>query len=280
MSSRNWCFTWFTDLTANEVIALLPPAVKYCVFQQELCPNTGREHYQGYLEFKTSRRLPKTIIDPEVHWELRNGTQAQARDYCMKEESRISGPWEFGTFAPEQPGKRNDLEPVVQAIQAGAQSTDIAAQFPMQYIRYHSGIDKICSHAKIPKPVPRVVWLWGPSGVGKSRLAKQSALCEDDVLQEGVDYAFSNPPPRTFQEYNTKIPRFIFDDYCPKHIPHRDLKRYLDRNPITVNIMYSSVQFVPIEIIITCSRPPSEIWCGNELREIERRCTEIRELTE
>lgn len=41
-------------------------------------------------------------IDPRVHWEIvrvNNG----ADDYCLKEDTRVEGPWEFG----KKPAKRN-----------------------------------------------------------------------------------------------------------------------------------------------------------------------------
>lgn len=278
---RDWCFTWYTAASEETVLlsAMKPTVHKYLVFQQEKCPTTGRLHWQGYLEFKTPHAMPKRLYTG-AHWEARRGSQDQARNYCMEEDTRVKGPWEWGNFVRSEPGKRTDLVAIYDAIKEGKTKEEVIELNPGAYIRYHGGIDKLFLQQKTMKPVPRVVWLWGLSGTGKSRRAKQNANCEDDVLIEGKDYAFSNPPPRIFQEYNTTIPRFIFDDYNPKDVPHRALKRYLDRNPVTVNIMYGSVQFVPQEIIITCSRAPAHIWSGNELTEIERRCTEITEVTE
>lgn len=69
--------------------------VRYIVFQLEESPHTGRLHYQWYLEFaKNSYRyayVKKMLLDPTVHVENRKGTRVQARNYCMKEESRVEG---------------------------------------------------------------------------------------------------------------------------------------------------------------------------------------------
>ena len=38
-----------------------------------------------------------------IHLEIRRGTQQQARDYCQKHDTRVDGPWEYGT--PHKAGK-------------------------------------------------------------------------------------------------------------------------------------------------------------------------------
>lgn len=42
-------------------------------------------------------------INGRVHWELIRNDQ-RSYDYCMKEETRIDGPWEYG----ERPIRRNN----------------------------------------------------------------------------------------------------------------------------------------------------------------------------
>ena len=73
--------------------------IKYFVFQREKGHETGTEHIQMYLEFSMSKKFD-TIKSyfPKAHIEARNGTKSQARDYCMKEDTRISGPYEYGNF--------------------------------------------------------------------------------------------------------------------------------------------------------------------------------------
>ncbi|AJD07567.1 replication-associated protein [Sewage-associated circular DNA molecule] len=279
MSYRNWCFTLNNPIMNDgKVIAAFADYanIRYLVFQLEV-GELGTPHSQGYCEFTKPVRLValKKII-PGVHGEPRKGTRDQARAYCMKEDTRTEGPWEYGEW-PLQQGKRSDVDVVIADINAGKSLADIQQDHPAIYIRLHAGIEKLIAARKPVKPVPKIYWFWGPSGTGKTREAKRNAQGEDDVLIDGTDYAFSSPPPRIFQEYKSHIKRFILDEYHPKMIPHHLLKRYIDRNPVVVNVMYGTEHFVPEEIYITCSVPPSHFWTGNPLREIERRCTEIRE---
>ena len=87
--------------------------MRYLVYQLERAPTTGILHYQGYVEFKRSTKMggvKKALGSDTVHLEPRQGTRDQARGYCMKEESRIDGPYEFGQYVESEQGKRSDLD--------------------------------------------------------------------------------------------------------------------------------------------------------------------------
>lgn len=103
---RNVCFTIFTPewdynkLSSEEFVR--------AVVQKEKCPESGKEHFQGFCCLKTPARLGKVkelLGDATAHIEKAKGSPKQAWDYCCKEESRVEGPWTFGTL-PEGPGKR------------------------------------------------------------------------------------------------------------------------------------------------------------------------------
>lgn len=68
--------------------------VEYLVFQLERGKKEKTPHYQGYCEFTKAERMTsikkKGHEADRCHWEKRKGTPAQARDYCMKAEGRVS----------------------------------------------------------------------------------------------------------------------------------------------------------------------------------------------
>lgn len=86
----------------------LPEKVRYVIYQVESAPTTGTIHTHVYVEFDKPVRRPQAIkllsLPEEAHFEARQGTRTQARDYCRKEESRVSGPFEFGTWVPDEAG--------------------------------------------------------------------------------------------------------------------------------------------------------------------------------
>lgn len=99
-----------------------------------------------------------------AHFEARRGPASAARDYCMKEDTRVDGPWERGIYGGNQ-GQRSDLEDVKTAIKAGATKSDlmeehseVMAKYPrfcMEYLKGH----REASVQKLPSPlVPMYGW--------------------------------------------------------------------------------------------------------------------------
>lgn len=107
MARRDWCFTSFDREMIQKVVdrtMTLPNGVTYLCCQVELCPDTGREHVQGFALTKPMRlvALKKAFNDGTMHVEPRRApTRELARDYCKKIESRVDAdaePLELGEF--------------------------------------------------------------------------------------------------------------------------------------------------------------------------------------
>jgi hypothetical protein len=175
MSARNYCFTLFffgdESLSPSEEAIFeahnLPawfsdPLFKYVIINVEQCPDTAQIHWQGYMELSDKVRF--TAIKSKcpglltAHFEARRGTREQAKEYCSKEESRIAGPFEYGSWGEQQPGKRSDLAEVAEAILAGAKEAEIAERFPVQFIKFARGIKElIAAQHTAPAPDPDFV---------------------------------------------------------------------------------------------------------------------------
>lgn len=128
--ARHWCFT-LNNPTEQELLTLsglsaTSPACTYLVYQIEEGWN-GTRHVQGYIEFNTAFRFTtvKRLICPRVHLEKRRGSRDQARDYCMKEETRIEGPYEYGTWIPGGQGRRTDLHFIREKIIEGTTEIEL-----------------------------------------------------------------------------------------------------------------------------------------------------------
>ena len=132
LSSKNWVFTlncpkhfteeeFFKSYDSKELLNRFQAGnIDYGIFQLERGGLDGRLHYQGYIEIstKTSMGKVKKLFDINfIHLEIRRGTQQQARDYCQKHDTRVDGPWEYGT--PHKAGKRNDIEEMYDDIEEG-----------------------------------------------------------------------------------------------------------------------------------------------------------------
>lgn len=136
---RNWCFTAFKEPVIDT------GSVSYYIYQKEKCPKTGKEHYQGYIEFDEVRRLSecKNVFTTEkvsVHVEPRKGTQEQAIAYCMKSETAVGEPVKFGK--PKQQGNRSDIDALWETIAQGHTARETLHAHGGTALRYINAVIK------------------------------------------------------------------------------------------------------------------------------------------
>lgn len=84
-----WCFTSYKDDIKTEP----SPGIQFFICQRERCPTTGREHWQGYIQFKKRAYrtgVQKAIGDDKSHCEVSKGQPEEAKAYCEKAESAVS----------------------------------------------------------------------------------------------------------------------------------------------------------------------------------------------
>lgn len=135
-------FDWAANL--DEVLA--DPIYKYACINIEVCPQSQRVHWQGYVELHRPARftyLQRThAVFSSAHYQPRMGTQSEAIAYCSKLETRhpdAAGPYEWGQKAVGM-GHRSDLDDLTALVAQGATMRQIAETMPGMVIRYHHGI--------------------------------------------------------------------------------------------------------------------------------------------
>lgn len=136
---RNWCFTAYTQPVIPE------EKTKYCVYQIEICPTTGKEHFQGYIEFiqkYSMKRVKELFNDNKIHLEKRMGSQAQANAYCTKKETRKpdTKPFFFGLLQGQ--GHRTDLDEIFEEIEEGKTTKEILQMFRGNGLRHINCIER------------------------------------------------------------------------------------------------------------------------------------------
>jgi len=92
-ASKRWCFTYFYVETQSidEVKNFLGSNGSY-IFGLEICPETGRPHMQGYVEFTKKARPLEFCRDvlPKAHWEKTKRSREENIRYCSKENNYFS----------------------------------------------------------------------------------------------------------------------------------------------------------------------------------------------
>ena len=163
-----------------------PVQSRYIVWNYELCPSSNRKHIQGYVYFTANRSVSSikflisrgTNVSPRIA--VAKGTAQQNRAYCTKDDTAdpdINPHFEEFGQIPEQ-GKRTELESWIKSVVDGKRPRDAVAdrdfKYLAQFVKYGSGYQKLLS-ATIKKrsAPPQVFWLYGPTGSGKSRKARE-----------------------------------------------------------------------------------------------------------
>lgn len=269
---RRFVFT-LNNWTEDELASIKEYPCKWMIIGKE----TGKEgtpHLQGacvigkQVSFSTIKKYPGFT---RAHIERMNGKPSDSLTYCSKEDGH---PFMKGTLPA--PGKRNDIDTVVERMKGGEtigqivqdpQSTSISA-----IVRYSRGFQYVSTLLmKDRTEPPTVIWLYGPTGLGKTRCALELST----LICPSRPAWMSAGSLRWFDGYSGQ-PIAIFDDLRTKHASFDFLLRLLDRYPMRVEIKGATVTWVPQFIFVTAPKSPGEMWnlrTPEDINQLERRVT-------
>jgi len=272
-AAKNWCFT-LNNYSAEEVTALngaITEHTSYAVYQHETGEN-GTRHLQGFFHFGNKVRLEwvRARFSPRAHYEVARGTVAQNVAYCTKEETRDAGSMPF--THGEQPagaGARTDLEDVAAEIVVKRRRlTDVAAEFPVDFIKYHAGLTALSARLAEPRRWKTVVyWFYGSTGCGKSRAA--------DRLAPAAYWKMGGNRWWDGYEGHEDV---IIDDYRRDLCPFHELLRLFDRYPMRVEYKGGVVDFAARRVFVTAPQAPDILWEGRseeDLGQLMRRIEHV-----
>lgn len=288
--SRSWCFTYHLGHEDHYEALLENLECEYLVFGRETCPTTGRQHLQGYVEFKHQKTMSAVkawMANNQLHLEKRSGTAKEAADYCKKgeqshaewKEFQETGP-NFGKNAsffekgeiskdPKEGGslEKDRWQRAKEAAKEG-RFDDIDDEI---YMRHYSTIkkirlDSIQSKATLDGEFENE-WFVGPSGSGKSKTARD----------ENPDAFDKDPKERWWDGYNGEDVVLIddFDKY--QKAQGGDLKRWSDRYSFPATVKGGYMHIRPKKIVVTSQYYPYQIWDDQETLDAIGRRFKIRE---
>jgi len=164
---RGWCFT-LNNYANDDVERIMKIEHRYVVIGYEV-GEQGTPHLQGYIEFKNPRAFGGVNKLGLGHIEARRGTPEEAEKYCKKD-----GNWvEDGE--PLAQGDRNDIKKTMSALLEGTYTVEeLIVEQPTVYQLYGRTFERALDLQR--RTIYRTemtvgVWLWGPTGVGKSHRA-------------------------------------------------------------------------------------------------------------
>lgn len=289
-AARNCCWT-LNNYTDDDLKQIEAWDCKYVIYGMEK-GEQGTPHLQGYVEWRRPKEWKSLKnLHARIHWEARKGKQEQAILYCKKGEQPSDEFKKLGALGANfgknakiyergdmgQQGARSDLEEVAKAVLNKEPIQQIAAKFPVQYIKYHKGIDRLVETQMVPRSAaPYVEWRWGPAGRGKT----------SEPAERHKDSFYIKDGTSWWQNY-TQQEAIIIDDFDGKW-PFRDLLRLLDEQPYQGQTKGGYVHINSPYIYITCEYPPEHFWgpmangaygaeatTQNQLAQIVRRISKI-----
>lgn len=258
MKTRGFVVTnWNLDTDYQKLID--SKQVEYVAYGLETCPTTGKQHHQAFCYFRNQKSTGKRALcnigqmfgETHCNVEPMKGSFAQNEAYCSK-EGQLQ---EFGA-KPSQ-GARGDLRDNVDKVLSGELTPDqICEQDPAHFHQYGRTLERaqtIHLRKKFRCKMTEGIWIWGPSGSGKSHEAFKDFDPDTHYvknLNEEWWDGYQGQPIVILNEFRGQI-RFseLLDlvDKWPKQVKWR---------------CRESVPFLATKVIITSVKCPKDVFAG------------------
>lgn len=230
----------------------------YIIVGLETCPTTGKQHHQGYVEYKSAKDVNSIAKKLDhAHVEKAKGNSTSNIEYCSKEKNIVLQEGE----ATKGQGARTDLEGMITAIKENPniKKKDLIELNPGAFARNYRALDIIKDvYEEQRNWVPEVIYIYGKSGVGKTRMAMEAG-----ATKVKFKHGF-------FDGYNGEE-TVVFDDVDEWTFfkERNTLLELLDRYPYRINIKGGSRNWAPRKIYITSNFEPSKTFAFSDTGEID-----------
>jgi hypothetical protein len=245
---------------------------RYICYSLEIGEQSKTKHIQGYIELNESQRftfiqnyfnLQKKKKLLKFHIEEAKGSQKQNLKYISKKSKAI----EYGE--PKKKGTRTDIINLKTKLKENPRGMKKLMEEEVtntQQMRFLEGMSKYMLDSRNINEPPKVFWIYGSTGAGKTRLIYDSfeSICSvSDYKWPGNNY--------TQQEC------FLLDDFRAEDIPFHTLLKMIDRYPFTLAVKGSFIELNSPYIIITTTKSIDITYAGykEDVNQLKRRLKEI-----
>lgn len=221
-------------------------SLKYLISCKEIAPSTGHEHIHIFVCFGNSIKLSVKKCCG-AHIEYCRGTVKQNIDYVKKDGEILD---EIGEV-PRESGGRHTVDELKQ----------INCPDELQWNEYNTWkkIHNDNMSIKITdwyKPEIKVTYVWGDSGVGKSKYV------HDKCLEEGIEIVDIIKHSGDFWIGVGDAECAIYDDFRPSDMKPAEFINFIDYNRHALNVKGGCKQNNYKRIFITSVMDPQYIYSG------------------
>lgn len=262
----NWTYT-LNNPTHEEIESINGAECVYHIYGQEHPDTTP--HLQGYIQFKHQKRMnevKKALGTQRLHLEKSNGTAEENITYCSKEDTT---PFIKGT--PKQSGKRTDIDLIKDLVKTHtvAELIEDGTLKNQQQVKFAYTCQ---THQNTHRTeYPRVIWLCGDSGAGKSKHIYDNHKADEVHKQTNTI---------KFWDGYTNQPIVVLDDIRADFAKFHELLTLLDKYPHRVEVKGDTRIFNSHTIYITSPYTPQQLYknkTSENLIQLIRRIDEVYE---
>lgn len=254
MSAKSWVLTWnnYREEDYETLKGLVPAHANFIILGREGKEIGKTPHIQGFVTFSANKRRAGIIklTGTGGHWAVsRASDKAKAIDYCKKEGEYE----EFGQPPGSGQGQRTDLEIAAREFQEHRSLPRFKEDNPHLYVKYARGFSTLLEPKPrdLDDPPPNIIWLYGPTGTGKTRYVY--------AQQPRHDLWVSSNSLEWFNGYNNH-PTSLFDDFRGSFCSFGTMLLIVDRYGYNAPIKGGFVDFKPQTMYITSPYHPKDVY--------------------
>lgn len=229
----------------------------------------GTPHIQFYLSFKTNKRLAALKkVCQYSHFEPCHYSGGAER-YCLKEDTRIDGPWQEGVMPARLNVKGDKKLTNMQMLEIGAEKCVEENHCTWEkYPKVKSAMDLYKNCTSRPECLAEEdlqklnEWVYGRPGVGKTRY----------VIETYPDY-YDKDKTKYWNGYTNQEVVLVDDIEEDEKFMLGNLKKWVQNKPFPAEDKFGQMrQIRPKKFIVTSNYHPNEIWSKpKELEAVLRR---------
>lgn len=259
--ARSFCFT-INNYTEEHIGFLEELECKYICFGKDVALKTGTPHLQGYVSFNNPRSFKSVSRLLPWHISIAKGSGAQNKAYCSK-EGEFYERGDIPKDHKDQGSVEKDRWKNARTAAMEGRMDDIPGDI---FIRHYGSLKRIRDDHAIPaanleKGVKTGLWIWGPTGCGKTR--KVHDEYEDLYVKDWTKW----------WDFYKGEENVLIDNMSPRHGKNFSgiLKIWTDRYVFKAQYKGGYMHIRPKLIIITSQYSMEEVFQEKETYEAMKR---------
>lgn len=197
----------------------------------------------------------------KIHCEIPKGSVQECIDYCKKDKDFVEEGVPRGI---SKAAAQKDRWKQLISLARNGSMTEIEEQFPSAAIIHRKTLRSIMEEntQACHKPERKCIWIWGHSGVGKSRWVHAN-FPEENI--------FTLSDSDGWDLYNQEKVALLDEADESLTVNWKRLLRWSDRYPIRARRLYGTTPLNYDILVVTSMKDPSEFFTNEKMDAIQRR---------